>query len=101
MRSSIYGAIVFCPGAGPGPAFDWSPNPGKQLLKGRGCSTDAAHRAATAFREHDERTLARQRALRHDERALIQSVQEAAAELEELFELDEPETRRRDPGEMP
>lgn len=55
----------------------------------------------TAFREHDERTLARQRALRHDESALIQSVQEAAAELEELFEFDEPETRRRDPGEAP
>ncbi len=81
--------------------FDSSLNLGEQLLTGLGWSTDAAHRAATAFREHDERTLARQRALRHDEHALIQSVQEAAAELEELFEFDEPETRRRDPGETP
>ncbi|MDZ7747726.1 MAG: NAD-binding protein [Halofilum sp. (in: g-proteobacteria)] len=73
--------------------FDSSLSLGRQLLEGLGWQADEAEDAARRFREHDERTLAQQRALRHDESALIQSVQDAATELEELFEYDG--TRRR------
>ena len=74
--------------------FDSSLNLGEQLLVGLGWPVGRAQEAAHAFRAHDEGTLARQYALRHDEQALIQSSHEAAAELEELFELDEPSRPR-------
>jgi len=44
--------------------------------------------AIEKFREHDEANLIKQHAIHHDESQLIQSVKDAAAELEELFELD-------------
>ena len=40
------------------------------------------------FRLHDEANLIKQHAIHHDESQLIQSVKAAAAELEELFEMD-------------
>lgn len=52
-----------------------------------------ARRAVDMFREHDERTLVASHAFYKDERQLIQSAQQAAAELAELFEAD-----RRDSG---
>lgn len=61
---------------------------GGQVLKGLGLSASEATSAMAIFREHDERTLARQRALRGDNEALIQSSKEAARELKELFEAD-------------
>ncbi|MDN5850467.1 MAG: monovalent cation:proton antiporter-2 (CPA2) family protein, partial [Nitrococcus sp.] len=61
---------------------------GGQVLKALGLSASEAANAMTIFREHDERTLARQRALRGDNEALIQSVKEAARELKALFEAD-------------
>ena len=76
--------------------FDSSLALGRQLLEGLGWAADEAEDAARRFREHDERTLAKQRAFRHDEQALIQSVQEAASELEELFEYDSTRRRRRE-----
>lgn len=47
-----------------------------------------ARRAVELFREHDERTLARTHAVYDDEHQLIQTTQQAAAELAELFEAD-------------
>jgi len=69
--------------------FDSSLNLAEQLLAGLGWEPEDARVAAERFREHDERLLARQYAVRHDEQALIQSSHEAAAELEGLFEADE------------
>lgn len=67
---------------------------GEHLLLGLGWAPADAREAAARFRAHDERTLAQQYALRHDEQALLQSVREAAAELENLFEADAPGRQR-------
>ena len=50
---------------------------------------ETAHRAIEIFREHDERTLQETRAIAADEKQLIQSVQQAAQELSEVFEADQ------------
>jgi voltage-gated potassium channel Kch len=71
---------------------------GEQLLVGLGWTPDDAREAARRFRAHDERTLAQQYAVRHDEQALMQSVREAALELEHLFEADEPSRQRTSGG---
>lgn len=71
---------------------------GEQLLVGLGWTPDDAREAARRFRAHDERTLAQQYAVRHDEQALMQSVREAALELEHLFEADEPRHRHAGGG---
>lgn len=49
---------------------------------------ESAHRAIELFREHDERTLVETHAIAHDEKQLIQSTQQAAQELQDLFEAD-------------
>jgi monovalent cation:proton antiporter-2 (CPA2) family protein len=51
-----------------------------------------ARRAVEIFREHDEQHLIETHAFYDDERQLIQSTQQAAAELAELFEADRYET---------
>lgn len=68
---------------------------GGQVLEGLGLSANEAKDAMTIFHVHDERTLARQRAIRGDSEALIQSSKEAARELKELFEADA-ESRQRE-----
>jgi monovalent cation:proton antiporter-2 (CPA2) family protein len=50
-----------------------------------------AMRAIELFRVHDEQTLAATRTIADDERQLIQSAQQAAKELMELFESDQAE----------
>jgi glutathione-regulated potassium-efflux system ancillary protein KefC/glutathione-regulated potassium-efflux system protein KefB len=47
-----------------------------------------AQRAIAMFKQHDEAQLKVQHALQHDEAKLIQTSQEAAAQLKELFEAD-------------
>jgi monovalent cation:proton antiporter-2 (CPA2) family protein len=47
-----------------------------------------AQRAVTLFKQHDEAQLKVQHALQYDEAKLIQTSQEAAAQLKELFEAD-------------
>jgi hypothetical protein len=42
------------------------------------------------FRDHDERNLLATHAIYRDEKQLIQSAQQAAEELTELFEADRP-----------
>lgn len=67
---------------------------GEHLLTGLGWDAAMARDAIRVFREHDEALLQRQHAVHRDEEALIQSAQEAARELEDLFESDIPAGRR-------
>jgi monovalent cation:proton antiporter-2 (CPA2) family protein len=59
-----------------------------QALLRLGLGIAAAQRAVSLFKQHDEAQLAQQQAVRHDEAKLIQTSQEAAAQLKELFEAD-------------
>jgi voltage-gated potassium channel Kch len=52
---------------------------------------DRAERTIELFRAHDERALIETHTIAHDEQKLIQSTQQAAAELMELFEADNAE----------
>jgi monovalent cation:proton antiporter-2 (CPA2) family protein len=54
-----------------------------------------ARRAVDLFREHDERTLIKTHAVYDDERQLIQTTQQAAAELAELLEADRRESEQK------
>jgi len=58
------------------------------LLVALGQSADAAARDIETFRRHDEAALLKQQAVYRDEQQLIQTAQEAARELEQLFETD-------------
>ncbi|MFA5940973.1 MAG: monovalent cation:proton antiporter-2 (CPA2) family protein [Sinimarinibacterium sp.] len=60
----------------------------RELLQTLGSSEDEARHVVETFRKHDEQTLKRQQAVAHDEKLLIQTAQEAARELEQLFEQD-------------
>jgi monovalent cation:proton antiporter-2 (CPA2) family protein len=61
----------------------------RRLLLELGDSEAAAEGALRTFREHDEVTLLKQQAVYRDEKQLIQSAQDAARELEQLFEADQ------------
>jgi voltage-gated potassium channel Kch len=54
-----------------------------------------ARRAVDLFREYDERTLIKTHAVYDDERQLIQTTQQAAAELAELLEADRRESEQK------
>lgn len=60
----------------------------RALLLAMGETPQAAERAVTLFRQKDEETLKQQQAIAHDEKALIQSAQQSARELKQLFEAD-------------
>jgi voltage-gated potassium channel Kch len=60
----------------------------EKSLTSLGIAREAAHRAVVLFRDHDEQTLRDTHGIR-DENQLIQSTQQAAAELESLFEADQ------------
>jgi monovalent cation:proton antiporter-2 (CPA2) family protein len=60
----------------------------RDILTTLGETPDEAARAVEMFRKHDEATLRRQHAVQHDEALVIQTAQEAARELEQLFEQD-------------
>lgn len=53
-----------------------------------GIDADAASRAIALFRDHDEKALLASHAFYRDEAKLIQTLQDAAAELASLFESD-------------
>ncbi|MGE0621196.1 MAG: monovalent cation:proton antiporter-2 (CPA2) family protein [Pseudomonadales bacterium] len=61
---------------------------GGELLKALGMNAAEAADAIRVFREHDERTLAQQLAVHHDDDAFRQTSIAAARELEELFRED-------------
>ena len=64
---------------------------GRQLLVAMGEAPEQAQRAIDTFHKHDEATLLKQLAVFRDESRLIQSAQDAARELEQLFEADRPD----------
>jgi glutathione-regulated potassium-efflux system ancillary protein KefC/glutathione-regulated potassium-efflux system protein KefB len=61
---------------------------GRRLLVGMGEPEERAAHAIETFRAHDEATLLKQQAVFSDEKQLIQTAQDAARELEQLFETD-------------
>jgi monovalent cation:proton antiporter-2 (CPA2) family protein len=69
-------------------AFFSSLEMGRRLLVELGDPEPAAEHAVRTFRAHDEATLEKQQAVYRDEQRLIQSAQDAARELEQLFESD-------------
>jgi monovalent cation:proton antiporter-2 (CPA2) family protein len=60
----------------------------RRLLVALGEPESGAQRAIDTFHAHDEATLLKQQAVFRDEKQLIQNAQEAARELEQLFEAD-------------
>jgi CPA2 family monovalent cation:H+ antiporter-2/glutathione-regulated potassium-efflux system protein KefB len=60
----------------------------EQALIALGTSAPAAEHAVALFRDHDEKVLRDTHAIYRDEQQLIQSTQQAAAELADLFEAD-------------
>jgi monovalent cation:proton antiporter-2 (CPA2) family protein len=61
-------------------------------LTALGITPEAAAHAVTLFRDHDEANLVAVHAIYRDEEQVIQSTQQAAAELAELFEADREST---------
>jgi glutathione-regulated potassium-efflux system protein KefB len=66
----------------------------RDALVGLGIPRDRAQHTIDTFREHDEQALLRQLEVFGNEQKLIQTIQEAARELETLFETDEEITTR-------
>ena len=60
----------------------------EQVLYGLGLEKAEVTASVEKFREYDEAALIRQHAIHHDESQLIQSVKDAAEELQGLFEAD-------------
>jgi monovalent cation:proton antiporter-2 (CPA2) family protein len=72
-------------------AFHSSLEMSRRLLVTMGEPEERAQRAVETFRAHDEATLLKQQSVFRDESRLIQTAQEAARELEQLFEEDRDE----------
>ncbi len=66
----------------------------QQTLEALGMSRTESLESIHRFRIHDEHALEMQREARDDEQKLIQTVQQAAQELEQLFESDEARAER-------
>ena len=60
----------------------------EEVLCGLGFVRSEVVSSIDKFRAHDEATLIKQHAIHHDESQLIQSVKDASAELQILFEAD-------------
>jgi len=60
----------------------------REALTSLGVPDPQATQAIDTFREHDERTLALQNAVKDDETKLLATTKEAARQLEQLFEAD-------------
>ncbi len=60
----------------------------RKVLEALGIGSQRAANLLTRFREHDERLLRAQYLIHHDEAVLVQSTQDAMAELTEIFEAD-------------
>jgi glutathione-regulated potassium-efflux system ancillary protein KefC/glutathione-regulated potassium-efflux system protein KefB len=70
----------------------------RQALELTGMEAAQAARAVALFKEHDEKLMDEQYAVRQDETQLIQTVAQAAAQLQEVFEADVKESARPVPG---
>ncbi|HYH22650.1 MAG TPA: monovalent cation:proton antiporter-2 (CPA2) family protein [Azospirillum sp.] len=71
--------------------FDSSLRLTERVLESYGLPPAEIRHTIDTFRAHDERALVAQHGVHHDEARLIQSAQEAARELRELFEADRPD----------
>jgi Kef-type K+ transport system membrane component KefB/voltage-gated potassium channel Kch len=71
--------------------FDSSLRLTEMVLNTLDVPPETIRRSIELFREHDERNLIETQAIAHDEKQLIQSTQQAAQELIELFEADDAE----------
>ncbi|WP_090694174.1 monovalent cation:proton antiporter-2 (CPA2) family protein [Nitrosomonas sp. Nm34] len=73
------------------------------VLQGLGISPQQAHETVRRFRAHDETILRKLHLVHHDEKQLIATEKQAAAQLEELFEHDAnvAEGRDRTTANMP
>ena len=60
----------------------------RQALELTGMERTQAARAVALFKEHDEKLMDEQYAVRQDETQLIQTAAQAAAQLQEVFEAD-------------
>jgi voltage-gated potassium channel Kch len=58
------------------------------VLGGLGLKAEDARHTVQVFREHDEKALVEQHSYYQDEKQLIQTAEQAAIELRELFETD-------------
>jgi len=61
------------------------------LLRGLGFEEDRVYSSLEKFKTHDCASLLKQHAIHHDEGQMIQSIKDAAEELEALFESDQTE----------
>lgn len=68
----------------------------EEVLCGLGLERNDVVSSIEKFRTHDEATLIKQHAIHHDESQLIQSVKDAATELQDLFEADVASNRKRE-----
>ena len=73
----------------------------KQVLIALDIPAWEAETAVSRFQVHDEKNLARQHAVYHDETQLIQTVKDAARELEGLLEQDREEASEMDASSAP
>jgi len=71
----------------------------RQALELTGMEAAQATRAVALFKEHDEKLMDEQYAVRQDETQLIQTVAQAAAQLQEVFEADVKESAGPLPGQ--
>jgi glutathione-regulated potassium-efflux system ancillary protein KefC/glutathione-regulated potassium-efflux system protein KefB len=70
----------------------------RQALELTGMEPTQATRAVALFKEHDEKLMDEQYAVRQDETQLIQTTAQAAAQLQEVFEADVKESASPVPG---
>src|SRR2546423_14581595 len=70
----------------------------RPALELTGMEAAQAARAVALFKEHDEKLMDEQYAVRQDETQLIQTAAQAAAPLQEGFEADVKDTRQAPPG---
>jgi hypothetical protein len=68
-----------------------------QVLESLGLSKSNAMETVHQFRVHDEATMAKQQAVKDDERKFLETTRESAEQLQHLFETDseQPEASRR------
>jgi glutathione-regulated potassium-efflux system ancillary protein KefC/glutathione-regulated potassium-efflux system protein KefB len=70
----------------------------RQALELTGMEAAQVERAVALFKEHDEKLMDEQYAVRQDETQLIQTAAQAAAQLQEVFEADAKESGSPVPG---
>ena len=63
-----------------------------QVLEALGLSKSKSVETVAQFREHDERTMAKQHAVRDDEKKFLETSRESAEQLQHLFEADSDQT---------